>query len=37
MNISDITLYGVAFGFLSGFVAFFLGYAISKSLQIFNL
>lgn len=37
MEISDILVIGLSYGFLSGFVAFFLGYAISKSLQIFSL
>lgn len=37
MSISDLILFGVGYGFLSGFIAFFLGYAIYKSLQIFNL
>lgn len=37
MEFSEVILSGVAYGFLCGFIAFFFGYAISKSLEIFNL
>lgn len=37
MSFYDIILNGLIYGFISGFIAFFFGYAIKKSLDIFNL